>query len=66
MVNPIEIFPGALVKTKGYGILEVLAVGYEKIVATNKHFYIEAKRIGHFDLLKLRSKITEILTDYLT
>lgn len=27
---------------------------------------IEAKRIGHFDLLKLRSKITEILTDYLT
>ena len=31
MVNPIEIFPRELVKSRGYGILEVLAVGYEKM-----------------------------------
>lgn len=41
MIKPIELFPGALVKSKEYGILEVLAVGKEKIVTTSRYFYEE-------------------------
>lgn len=40
MIKPIELFPGALVQSKDKrpGIMEVLAVGKEKIVATSKYF----------------------------
>ena len=41
MIKPIELFPGALVKSKDYGIMEVLAVGYEKIIVENKYAYEE-------------------------
>lgn len=43
MIKPIELFPGALIQSKAKrpGIMEVLAVGKEKIVATSKYFYEE-------------------------
>lgn len=61
MINTIEIFPGALVKSKGYGILEVLAVGYEKIVAASKHFYEENFFIEEVDPIPITPEIVKKL-----
>ena len=61
MIKPIELFPGALVKSKRYGILEVLAVGYEKIVATSKHFYEENFFIEEVDPIPITPEIVKKL-----
>ena len=61
MVNPIEIFPGALVKSREYGILEVLAVEYEKIVATSKHFYKKNFFIEEIDPIPITPEIVKKL-----
>ena len=61
MVNPIEIFPGALVRSKEYGILEVLEVGYEKIVATSKHLYEENFFIEEIEPIPITPEIVKKL-----
>lgn len=61
MIKPIELFPGALVKSKGYGILEVSTVGYKKIVATNKHFYKENFFIEEIDPITITPEIVKKL-----
>ena len=61
MVNPIEIFPGALVRSREYGILEVLEVGYEKIVATSKHLYEENFFIEEIEPIPITPEIVKKL-----
>ena len=61
MVNPIEIFPGALVRSREYGILEVLEVGYEKVGATSKHFYEENFFIEEIDPIPITPEIVKKL-----
>ena len=61
MVNPIELFPGALVKSKDYGIMKVLAVGYEKIIVENKYAYEEEFFLEEVKPIRLTPKIVKKL-----
>lgn len=63
MIKPIELFPGALVKSKAKipGIMEVLAVGHEKIVASSKYFYEEEYFLEEIKPIQLTPKIIEKL-----
>lgn len=61
MIKPIELFPGALVKSKDYGIMKVLAVGYEKIMVEDKYAYEEEFFLEEVKPIRLTPKIVEKL-----
>ena len=61
MVNPTELFPGALVKSKDYGIMKVLTVGYEKIIVENKYAYEEEFFLEEVKPIRLTPKIVKKL-----
>ena len=61
MIKPIELFPGALVKSKGYGILKVLAVGYEKIMVEDKYVYEEEFFLEEVSPIPITPKVVKKL-----
>jgi len=61
MIKPIELFPGALVQSKQYGIMKVIAVGYEKIVAESKYFYEEEFFLEEIKPIRLTPKMAKKL-----